>query len=131
MAVRDNDRAQVAHRHLKHVEVASHRMGRKTSVVQHSMTITVALKGDHGRKAVLSDQLLRRSEVPRLVANDALLARHQNVKEVVNHNRDLDAINGNEHETIVRLVKILLQRRGGITTITLALPRSGSRRGGV
>src|SRR5450755_1870313 len=67
------------------------------------MTITVALKGDYGREAVLSDQLLRRSEVPRLVANDALLARHQHVKEVVNHNRDLDAINGNEHETIVRL----------------------------
>ena len=95
------------------------------------MTITVALKGDYGRKAVLSDQLLRRSEVPRLVANHALLARHKNVKEVVNHNRDLDAINGNEHETILRLVKILLQRREGITTITPALPRSGSRRGGI
>ena len=106
MAMRDDDRAQVAHRHLEHVEVARHRIGREPSVVEHSMTITVALEGDHGREAVLGDQLLRRSEVPRPIANHALLARHQHVEEVVDHHRDLDAINGSEHETIVRLVNV-------------------------
>ena len=55
---------------------------------------------------MLGDQLPRRSEVPRPVANHALLARHQHVEEVVDHDRDLDAINRSEHETIVRLVDV-------------------------
>ena len=110
MAMRDDDRAQLTDRHLEHVEVARHGMGRKTSVVEHSMTITVALKGDD-EPAVLSDQLPRRAEVLPPVANHVLLARHQHVEEVVDHHCDLDAINGHEHETIVRLANLHLTRR--------------------
>src|SRR5207302_8096649 len=41
-------------------------------------------------------------KIPRLVANHALLAGHQHVEEVVDHNRDLDAINRDEHTPILR-----------------------------
>jgi hypothetical protein len=75
-------------------------MGRKTSVVEHGMTIAVALEDDEGREAVLGDQLLRRSQVPCPVASHAILTGHQHVEVVVDHDRDLDAINGNEHEAI-------------------------------
>ena len=51
---------------------------------------------------MLSNQLLSRAEVPRLVANHALLAGHQHVKEVVDHDRHLDAINRGEHAPILR-----------------------------
>ena len=62
---------------------------------------------------MLGDQMLRRSEVLRLVANHALLARHQHVKEVVDHDRHLDAINRNEHEPIVRLANLHLHEGRG------------------
>ena len=51
---------------------------------------------------MLSNQLLSRAEVPRLVANHALLAGHQHVEEVVDHDCDFDAINGREHALILR-----------------------------
>src|SRR5438552_16656373 len=51
---------------------------------------------------MLSNQLLSRAEVSRLVANHALLAGHQHVKEVVDHDRHLDAINRGEHAPILR-----------------------------
>ena len=51
---------------------------------------------------MLSNQLLSRAEVPRLVANHALLAGHQHVEEVVDHDRHLDAINRGEHTPILR-----------------------------
>ena len=51
---------------------------------------------------MLSNQLLSRPEVPRLVANHALLAGHQHVEGVVDHDRHLDAINRGEHPPILR-----------------------------
>ena len=51
---------------------------------------------------MLSNQLLIPGEAPRLVANHALLAGHQQIDEVVDHDRHLDAINGGEHAPILR-----------------------------
>ena len=51
---------------------------------------------------MLSNQLLSRAEVPRLVANHALLAGHQHVEEVVDHDRHLDTINRRQHTPILR-----------------------------
>ena len=53
---------------------------------------------------MLGNQLLSRAEVPRLVANHALLAGHQHVQEVVDHDRHLDAINRGEHAPILRVI---------------------------
>lgn len=61
--VRDDDRAQVTHRHLKHVEVASHGVRGEAGVVQNGSPVTVTLDGDQRAEAVLRDELLRRAEV--------------------------------------------------------------------
>ena len=46
---------------------------------------------------MLGNQLISRSEVTSLVSNHALLTGRQHVKEVVDHDRHVDAINGREH----------------------------------
>jgi hypothetical protein len=51
---------------------------------------------------MLSNQLLSRAEVSRLVASYALLAGHQHVEEVVDHDRHLDTLNRGEHTSILR-----------------------------
>src|SRR5207248_9313294 len=102
VTVRDDDRAQVTHRDLKHVEVAGHGVRREASVVEHGAPLAAPLDADQRREAMLSNQLLSRAEVPRLVANHTLLAGHQHVKEVVDHDRHLDAIHRGEHAPILR-----------------------------
>ncbi len=56
---------------------------------------------------MLGNQMLGRAEVPRLVANHVLFARHEQVEEVVDHHRDFDAINGRQHEPILRRVSMV------------------------
>ena len=93
---------KLTHRHLKHVEVAGHRVRREAGVVEHSAPVAVPLDADQRGETMLSNQLLRRAEVPRLVASHALLAGHQHVEEVVDHDRHLDTINRGEHTPILR-----------------------------
>src|SRR5947209_3887460 len=102
VTVRDDDRTQVTHGDLKHVEVAGHGVRREASVVEHGALLAAPLDADQRGETMLSNQLLSRAEVPRLVANHALLAGHQHVKEVVDHDRHLDAINRGEHAPILR-----------------------------
>jgi hypothetical protein len=102
VAVRDDDRTQLTQRHLKHVEVAGHCVRGETRVVEHSAPVAVLLDADQRGETMLSNQLLSRAEVPRLVASHALLAGHQHVEEVVDHDRHLDAINRGEHTPILR-----------------------------
>ena len=102
VAVRDDDRTQITQRDLKHVEVASHRMRREAGVVEHSAPVAVPLDTDQRRETMLCHQLLSRTKVPRLVASHTLLAGHQHVEEIVNHDRHLDTINGGEHTPILR-----------------------------
>ena len=102
VAVRDDDRTQVTHWHLKHVEVAGHGVRREAGVVEHCAPVAAPLDTDQRGETMLSNQLLSRAEVPRLVANHVLLAGHQHVEEVVDHDRHLDAINRGEHAPILR-----------------------------
>ena len=51
---------------------------------------------------MLSNQLRSRAEIPSPIASHALLASHQQVDEVVDHDRHLDAINGDKHRPILR-----------------------------
>src|SRR2546421_11789660 len=77
---------------------------------------------------MLSNQLLSRAEVPRLVANHALLAGHQHVKEVVDHDRHLDTINRGEHAPILRQQPAsanATQNRKATTDADAAPPRCG------
>ena len=60
---------------------------------------------------MLGNQMRSLAEVPRLIANHALLARYEQVEVVVDHNRHLDAVNRGEHEAIVRLANLHLTRR--------------------
>jgi hypothetical protein len=76
VAVRDDDRTQLTYRHLKHVEVASHRIRREPGVVEHSPPVTPVLDRDQRRETVLGNQLLSRAEIPRLIASHALLVGH-------------------------------------------------------
>lgn len=55
MAVRNDDRPQVIHRYLKHVEVASHSVLREPGVVEHGAPIAVPLDADQGGKTMLSN----------------------------------------------------------------------------
>jgi hypothetical protein len=66
---------------------------------------------------MLSNQLLTRREVPRLVASYPLLAGHQQIEEVVDHDRHLDAINRREHAPILR------QLPTGATQLRTEMPR--------
>ena len=50
---------------------------------------------------MLRHQLIGRTEVGRLVAADALLAGHQDVQVVVDHDRYLDTINRSQHKMIL------------------------------
>src|ERR1700759_1332593 len=61
-----------------------------------------------------SHKLLIRAEVPRLVTNHPLLASHQQIEEVVDHDRHLDAINRGEHTPILRQPGLGSPRPGAI-----------------
>jgi hypothetical protein len=74
----------------------------EAGVVEHSAPVAVSLDADQRGETMLSNQLLRRAEVPRLVASHALLTGHQHVEEVVDHDRHLDTINRGEHTPILR-----------------------------
>ena len=67
--VRDDDRAQLAYRHLEHVEVAGDGVRCQAGVVEHGLPVAVPLEGDQGREPVLGNQLVGRTEVGRLVAS--------------------------------------------------------------
>jgi hypothetical protein len=71
---------------------------------------------------MLSNQLLRRAKIPRLIASHALLAGHQQVEIVVDHNRHLDAINRGEHTPILR-------QQPSPANADLAWHRAADRRG--
>src|SRR5437764_2320597 len=134
--MRDDNRTQVTHRHLKHVEVAGHGVRREAGVVEHAAPVAAPLDADQRGETMLSNQLLSRAEVPRLVANHALLAGHQHVKEVVDHDRHLDAINRGEHAPILRQQPAranATQNRKATTdadTCSAALRKSGQGRSG-
>jgi hypothetical protein len=129
VAMRDDDRAQVTHWHLEHVEVASHGVRREARVVEHGAPVAVPLDADQRGETMLSNQLLSRAEVPRLVANHALLAGHQHVEEVVDHDCDFDAINRREHALILRqqpAPSIQLRTKRGPRIQTPGPPHRGS-----
>jgi hypothetical protein len=60
------------------------------------------LDADQRGESVLGHQMRSRTEVSRLIADDALLACHQQVEVVVDHDRHLDAINRRENALILR-----------------------------
>ena len=78
---------------------------------------------------MLGNQLISRAEVPRLVANHALLAGHQHVEVVVDHDRHLDAINRGEHRPILRQhpARANAPQNRNVATIQTATPRSAKR----
>ena len=62
VAMRDDDRTQLTHRHLKHSEVARHRVRRETGVVEHRALVAVPLDADQRGETMLSNQLLSRAK---------------------------------------------------------------------
>ena len=78
-------------------------MGRQPSVVENRAPPPVGLHGDQRREPVLGDQLLAIGEVVREVPVNIFRPSHQDIHEVVHHDRDFGAIDRLEwHDPIVR-----------------------------
>ena len=90
--VRNDQRTQVPDRDLQHVQVAGQRGRRKPAVVEQGAAATVRLNRDQSREAVLCDQLIPTTEIAYQVPADTVRACHQQIDEVVDHDRHLGTV---------------------------------------
>ena len=103
MTVGDHDRAQVPDGNAEHVEVAAEAVGRQPGVVEERAAPAAGLDREQRREPVLGHELPAIGEVVRQVALDVLRPCHQEVDEVVHHDRDFGAIDRLErYKPIVR-----------------------------
>jgi hypothetical protein len=90
--VRNDQRAQVPDRDLQHVQVAGQRGRRQPAVVEQGAAATVRLNRDQSREAVLCDQLIPTTEIAYEVPADIVRACHEQIDEVVDHDRHLGTV---------------------------------------
>jgi hypothetical protein len=120
VTVRDDDGAQILDGDAEHVEVPREPIGRQPGVVKSRAAPPIALHRDQRREAVLGNQLLAVREVVRDIPVNILRPGHEDVDEVVHHDRDLGAIDPLEpHAPIVRRPKSI---SGGHETSLHPLP---------
>jgi hypothetical protein len=90
--VRDDQRAKLSHRNLKNIQVARKNGRSKPTVVEDRTPATLRFDYDQRREAMLRDQLVAIAPVGSEVSANALRAGHQQVDEVVDHDRDFGTI---------------------------------------
>jgi hypothetical protein len=92
MTMGDHDRAQVFDGNAEHIEVPAESIGRQPRVVEDRAAPPLGLHREERREPVLGDQLPSIGKVVREVPVDVLRPSHQDVHEIVHHDRDFGTI---------------------------------------